>query len=102
MSGFVDFLKVVLKIAALPLIILLFVSFIGALSQTGGAVSFLTSGFDIITGILNFIYRLFYFWTGGFIVYPYLVFVVSFSIRVAVTLGMAAVYSYKWYLRVLE
>lgn len=102
MSGFVEVLKVILKVAFPPLFLLFLFNIMDTAISNDGVARFVDSGLDTVYSLANFMYRVFYFWTGGLFVYPFTIIIMAVTFRVSITTAYAAVWSYKWYLKVLE
>lgn len=104
MSGFVDIMKIILKVAAFPLLLLAIYAILNFNfgGSFGEAISFLSGGVEVLFNILNSVYRIVYFYTGGLFAFPFAVALVGIGIKVSYATAIFAIWGYKWYIKVLS
>lgn len=102
MTGFIDILKIVLKVAFVPIALIVLFNILDLAITDDGVANFVNGGLDLAYSVGNFMYRVFYFWTGGLFVYPFAIILMALALRVSMTTAYALIWSYKWYLKVLE
>lgn len=72
MSGFVEIAKIILKVGFFVGVIAIIISIGLTIANLAGVLDFLNGLFSTFTGIIQRIYNLLYFWTGGAFKYIYI------------------------------